>query len=162
MKNNRKHIREKKHRLRPELYTGERIVAYTGNVKNRDFLFSNDRAFYQIEKILLEALATHNCDAYIYLFMPDHFHFVLTGKNSNSNIKKCIDSFKQKSGYWLYKNLPDFKWQKDYYDHILRSDKDLSNQIRYILNNPVKAGLVNCWKKYKMRGSTIYNLDEWD
>jgi len=161
LSNNKRHIIEKKHRLPPELYVGKKFVAFTGNVKNRAPLFSNKKTFYKIEEILLEALSTHDCDACVYLFMPDHFHFILSGKNSKSNIKKCIDSFKQKSGYWLYKNLPEFKWQKDYYDHIIRSDEDLFAQIHYILNNPVKAGLVNYWKKYKMRGSTIYNLDEW-
>jgi len=155
-------IIEKKHRLPSENYIGKKMVAFTGNVKNRAALFSNKTAFRQIEKILLEALITHNCDAYVYLFMPDHFHFILSGKNPKSDIKKCIDSFKQKSGYWLYKNLPEYKWQKDYYDHILKSDEDLFNHIIYILNNPVKAGLVKYWKDYNMKGSTVYDLDKWE
>ena len=161
-KNKRHIIIEKKHRLPFGLYKGERIVAFTGNVKNRAPLFSKEIAFQQIENILLETINKHDCDAYIYPFMPDHFHFILAGKNSESIIKKCIDSFKQKSGYWLHKNLPDFKWQKDYYDHILRGGEDLFNQIRYILNNPVKAGLVKYWKDYKKCGSTVYNLDDWE
>lgn len=158
----KKIIREKKHRLWTELYTGERIIAYTGNVKNRVPLFKNIFAFKEIEKILLAELMENECDAFVYLFMPDHFHFILSGKHSKSNIKKCIDSFKQKSGFWLYKNIPKIKWQKDYYDHILRSNEDLTAQILYILNNPVRAGIVEHWKQYKLRGSTIYNLDEWD
>ncbi len=162
MNNLSKTIREKKHRLWTELYKSERIIAYTGNVKERQQLFQKKNVFYEFENILLKELKTKECDAYIYLFMPDHFHFILTGKNSNSNIKKCIDSFKQKSGFWLFKNLPQFKWQKDYYDHILRSNEDLITQIRYILNNPVRAGLVDYWKKYELKGSTIYNLNEWE
>ena len=105
----KKIIREKKHRLWPELYTGERIISYTGNVRNRTPLFNNILAFKEIEKILLAELKDKECDAFVYLFMPDHFHFILTGKHSKSNIKKCIDSFKQKSGFWLYKNKPEIK-----------------------------------------------------
>ena len=89
----KKVIREKKHRLWPELYTGERIISYTGNVKNRAPLFKNIFAFKEIEKILLSVLEKEECDAFVYLFMPDHFHFILSGKHENSNIKKCIDSF---------------------------------------------------------------------
>ena len=162
MNHNRKLIREKKHRLPKEVYRGEQVVAFTGNIKYRKPLFENTSAFKNIEQLLLKSLQQHNCDSYVYLFMPDHFHFILTGKDSDSNIKKCIDSFKQQSGYWLYKNMPKFKWQKDYYDHILRSNEDLVGQVRYILNNPVRAGMVDYWKQYQMRGSTIYNLTEWD
>lgn len=158
----KKQIREKKHRLWEEVYTGEQVVAFTGNVKNRDPLFENLLAFKKIEQLLLDSLHKHRCDAYVYLFMPDHFHFILTGKDSEANIKRCIDSFKQQSGYWLYKNLPQIRWQKDYYDHVLRSNEDLVAQVKYILNNPVRGGLVDYWKQYHLRGSTIYNLDEWD
>ncbi len=158
----KKVIREKKHRLWPELYSGERIISYTGNIKNRAPLFKNTVAYKEIEKILLTVLNETECDAFVYLFMPDHFHFILSGKHGKSNIKKCIDLFKQKSGFWLYKNIPTIKWQKDYYDHILRSNEDLTAQIWYILNNPVRAGIVDYWKKYKLRGSTVYNLDEWE
>lgn len=157
----KKQIREKKHRLWDEVYTGEQVVAFTGNVKNRDPLFENPLAFKKIEQLLLESLHKHRCDAYVYLFMPDHFHLILTGKDSEANIKRCIDSFKQRSGYWLYKNLPQIKWQKDYYDHVLRSNEDLVAQVKYILNNPVRGGLVDSWKQYQLRGSTIYSLDEW-
>jgi len=158
----KKIIREKKHRLWPELYTGERVISYTGNVKKRKQLFKNMFVFKEIERILLAELKDKECDAFVYLFMPYHFHFILCGKHSKANIKKCIDSFKQKSGFWLYKNMPDIKWQKDYYDHILRNNEDLTAQIWYILNNPVRAGIVEHWKDYKLRGSTIYNLDEWE
>jgi hypothetical protein len=41
--------------------------------------------------------------------MPDHLHTTLKGNNSDSDIKKCIDMFKQKSGYWLRKNYSDIK-----------------------------------------------------
>ncbi len=33
---------------------------------------------------------------------------------------------------------PDFAWQADYYDHIVRNDKDLDRIRTYILNNPTR------------------------
>lgn len=94
--------------------------------------------------------------------MPDHVHMTLAGNDSNSNTKKCIDMFKQKSGFWLSQNYSYIKWQKDYYDHILRSEENLNIHIKYILNNPVRAGLVEYWKKYQFKGSTVYDLNAWD
>lgn len=37
-------------------------------------------------------------------------------------------------------------WQHESYDHVVRSEQELERIILYILNNPVKAGLVKEWK----------------
>ncbi|MBE0570067.1 MAG: transposase [Ignavibacteriaceae bacterium] len=158
----KKIIREKKHRLAEHIYTGLIIVSFTLCIKGRKELFRNLDVFKMFESILKEQLIKYNCEAYIYMFMPDHVHLLLGGKDENSDIKKCLDSFKQKSGFWLYKNFPEYNWQKDYYDHILRNTEDLTLQIKYILNNPVRAGLVGNWKEYKMQGSTVFNIEEWN
>lgn len=158
----KKTIREKKHRLDSEIYRGPIIVSFTLCVKDRKELF-NEKGIYNIfESIFLNELKKHKCEAYVYLFMPDHAHILLSGKESDSDIKKCIDGFKQQTGFWLYKNLSTYKWQKDYYDHILRKEEEIKTQIDYILNNPVRAGLVEEWQNYKFKGSSVYSFDEWE
>ena len=156
-----KPIREKKHRLDPEIYTGERIISFTMCIQSKKKFFIQEKHFKIFERILLDELNNFNCSAFVYLFMPDHVHLTLSGNDSSSNIKKCIDMFKQKTGFWFGQNHPDVKWQKDYYDHILRSKENLDIHIKYILNNPVRASLVENWKHYPFKGSTIYNLYEW-
>ena len=32
----------------------------------------------------------------------------------------------------------EFNWQHNYYEHIIRSDKDLNNIRDYIINNPTQ------------------------
>ncbi len=155
-------IRERKHRLDKEIYIGERPMSFTLCIKSRKQYFTNGSVFRIFEKMLLDELISFDCFAFIYLFMPDHVHLVLGGNNSNSNVKKCLEMFKQKSGYYLSKNTDGIKWQKDYYDHILRSEENLEIQLKYIFNNPVRAGIVDYWKKYPYKGSTIYNLLEWE
>ena len=39
-------------------------------------------------------------------------------------------------------------WQRDYYDHIARDPADVQAQCRYVLNNPVRKGLVDEWTDY--------------
>ena len=158
----KKTIREKRHRLDPEIYKGERPVSFTLCIKNKDEFFTDYKQFNMFNEILLNELESFDCSAFVYLFMPDHIHMTLRGNKSDSDIKKCIDMFKQKSGYLLSKNFPHIKWQKDYYDHVLRSKENLDIHIKYILNNPVRAGLVKYWKQYPFKGSSIYNLVEWD
>src|SRR5436190_12559584 len=36
-------------------------------------------------------------------------------------------------------------WQEDYFDHTIRSSKEFDRTIRYVLENPAKAGLVD-WR----------------
>jgi len=40
-------------------------------------------------------------------------------------------------------------WQKESYDHYVRDDDELYRIVEYILNNPVKAGLVKYWQDWK-------------
>lgn len=40
-------------------------------------------------------------------------------------------------------------WHHESYDHYVRDDEELERIIKYILNNPVKAGLVEEWKLWK-------------
>jgi putative transposase len=155
-------IREKKHRLIDEVYIGGRPISFTLCIKDRKQYFTNDYSFQIFEQILIDELKSFDCFAFVYLFMPDHVHLVLGGNNSNSNLKKCLEMFKQKSGYYFSRNTQDIRWQKDYYDHILRSEENLEIHLRYILNNPIRAGIIDYWKRYPYKGSTIYNLREWD
>jgi REP element-mobilizing transposase RayT len=157
-----KPIREKKHRLDSEIYKGERPVSFTLCIKDKKRFFIDGNRYKKFSGILLNELRNFNCSAYVYVFMPDHMHLTLAGNDSKSDVKKCLEMFKQKTGYWLGKNFPVIKWQKDYYDHILRKKENLNIHIKYILNNPVRAGLVDYWKQYPYKGSTLYNLENWD
>jgi hypothetical protein len=40
-------------------------------------------------------------------------------------------------------------WQKDSYDHYVRNEKEWQNIFWYILNNPVKAKLVDKWEDWE-------------
>jgi putative transposase len=40
-------------------------------------------------------------------------------------------------------------WHHESYDHFIRSDEELKRTIQYVLDNPVKAGLVKEWRDWK-------------
>jgi REP element-mobilizing transposase RayT len=40
-------------------------------------------------------------------------------------------------------------WDAESYDHEVRDANEFANIKRYILNNPVKAGLVKNWRDWK-------------
>ena len=39
-------------------------------------------------------------------------------------------------------------WEKESYDHFVRDDAEFYRVVKYTLNNPVKAKLVNHWKDW--------------
>ena len=51
-------------------------------------------------------------------------------------------------------------WQSESYDHVVRDDRELERIIRYILGNPVKAGLVRDWHEWKFAFIST-DLGEW-
>jgi REP element-mobilizing transposase RayT len=154
-------IREKKHRLAPEFYRGVKNVSFTACVKWRKELFVREATFREAERILLAALEEFECEGIVYLFMPEHAHIIIGGAKETSDALASMKSFKQKSGFWLTTAMPMIRWQKDFYDHIIRDEGDLRTHIKYILENPVRKGIVSDWRQYPFKGSTVFNLEEW-
>ena len=153
--------RERKHRLPVEEYAGFVITAYTLCIQNRAHAFSDKQIVSVFEEHLQKALEKHSVIALVYLFMPDHCHLLLQGTERDANSHKAVTLFKQTTGYWLSKHKPTIRWQKDFYDHILRKDEDLNKQIRYILLNPVRKEVVARWDEYQFKGSTVFDLSSW-
>jgi REP element-mobilizing transposase RayT len=116
--------------------------------------------------IMEQQSARFGCDLLVHVFMPDHAHILLAGREETSDTLSAIRAFKHQTGYWLSQHNPQYAWQKDYYDHILRTwergDEEIQKHIRYILCNPVRKGLVAKWQDYPYKGSTVYQLDEWE
>ena len=51
-------------------------------------------------------------------------------------------------------------WQRYGYEHVLRSDTAAVSVARYILENPVRAGLVVSIQDYPFSGSNVYSLEQ--
>jgi putative transposase len=154
-------VRQRKHRLPRELYRGSVTCAFTICVLNQAELFVTQDLFCRFEGILQGSLTFTQCEAQVYLFMPDHLHLLLQGTRKESDLWSCVENFKQLTGFWLAQRGYKDQWQKGFYDHILRKDEDVVKQVIYILNNPVRKGIVENWKEYPFKGSTVYDLANW-
>jgi len=153
---------EKSHRLMHGLYQGEVVVALTACLKDRTLFFVTEERFRIFEQMLLRAIKRFNVAAEVYLFMPDHVHLLLRGETATSDVLWGMRMFKQYSGFWFSQNASSFRWQKDFYDHIVRNDESVEKHTQYILNNPVRKGLVEYWGDYPYKGSTMHDLNSWD
>lgn len=152
-------IREHKHRLSKEHYRGFVSGSFTLCIKNGSELFSDDAVVKVFADILASVAGKEGCIVPAYCFMPDHQHIVLSGTAVDSDLWAVLRAYKQRTGYWLSRNRPEITWQKDFYDHIIRSDKSLATHVRYVLDNPVRSGLVTDWKDHPHKGSVGCSLE---
>jgi len=87
-----------------------------------------------------------------YCIMPNHVHLVIdTGfKTDPEPLHKIMKQIKGSSSRAinLILNQTGPFWQKDSYDHLIRNDKELGYIGDYIIENPVKAGIVSKWQDW--------------
>ncbi len=148
------------HHLDRERYRGLVRVSFTICVHDRRPLLNDGCVVDALSHILLREARGTDCEILVYLFMPDHCHILLQGKSERSDTWAAITRFKQMAGYWLSKNFPGARWQRDFYDHILRAEEDTIRHVRYILENPLRKGLTRDWNSYLHKGSTVFVLQE--
>ena len=86
-----------------------------------------------------------------YCIMPNHVHLLLDFsvqlKNEDDNYVELWKVLKRiKGGTAVVINRLVGRtgafWQRDSYDRVMRNGKEAENVINYILDNPLKAGLV--------------------
>ncbi len=78
-----------------------------------------------------------------YVIMPDHFHWLMQ-LGEGGNLSGLVRDFKSASSRLVNRGRREngSLWQKGYHDHALRSDEDMQAVARYIIANPLRAGLV--------------------
>jgi putative transposase len=151
-------MRESKHRLSKDAYRGQVTVSITACIQHRRTPFVDGGIVGVFVDLLRHSIAKRYCEALIYCFMPDHLHVVFHGKDDDADTWQAMVDFKQKSGYWFGRCRPEFCWQKDFHDHVVRSSEDLGVHIRYIADNPVRLGLAAAWDQYPYTGSLGVDL----
>lgn len=86
-----------------------------------------------------------------YCIMPNHFHLVFELLENNKGISKIMQSIKRISGKKcnIFLNRVGAFWQNESFDRCIRDEKELYFVIRYVLLNPVNAGLVENWRDWE-------------
>jgi putative transposase len=95
-----------------------------------------------------------------YCFMPDHLHLVVEGCHQSSDLRRFVKVAKQRAAYAFRTERGISRaWQEGYYERVLRSDEKTDVVVRYVLDNPVRAGLVARAEDYPFSGAKYW--PEW-
>jgi REP element-mobilizing transposase RayT len=103
----------------------------------------------EVAQLVSTALYRFNDVRYIlacWCIMPNHVHVIVKplGENPLSRILHSWKSFTALEANKVIGRKGTF-WETEYFDHIIQDEDELDQQIRYILDNPLKAGLTD-WK----------------
>jgi REP element-mobilizing transposase RayT len=87
--------------------------------------------------------------------MPDHVHVILTPRMDAERMEVCslakiMNAIKGALAHRINKALgrKGRVWQTESFDHVLRSSDNFDAKMQYVLENPVRAGLVTSWQGY--------------
>ncbi|MEE1887116.1 REP-associated tyrosine transposase [Pseudomonas carassii] len=88
------------------------------------------------------------CKSLAWVVMPDHVHWLIELKSVT--LQTLMRRFKSRSGLALRKaGVPcNPIWQPGYQDRALRKEEDVRNIARYIVANPLRAGLARSVREY--------------
>ncbi len=101
-------------------------------------------AVAEIVKQSLEFYDGVKYELHCWSIMPNHVHiaFKLLG---NADLSKVLHGWRSYTAHAINKLLgrSGILWQPDCYNHIIRSEAECKQQMRYIWENPEKAGYQN-------------------
>ena len=115
----------------------------------KSFALSKQRYDYEIDAIAV---------------LPDHLHMIITPRHAEeypkiiSHLKRSFvygldQSYKTKAKSMLstsaYHRQLSGIWQKRFYEHTIRDEKDRLEKMAYIQYNAVKHGLVEDWRGWE-------------
>lgn len=163
----------KKHRLPVECYAASDCeFFFTICARHQGEPFANPELAKAIIDSLLRRKRFHNWTLFAYCLMPDHLHFLVQLPPNQiryinagargivpEGVLDQVGNFKKYTTtqiWWKFGGIGQL-WQKSSYDRVIRYNKSIEPVVNYILNNPVRKGLVARWEDYPY--SAI--VDQW-
>jgi REP element-mobilizing transposase RayT len=83
-----------------------------------------------------------------YCVMPDHIHILLRLRRLGLDLARAIATLKNEISRSAKREGRMVKWQPGFYDRVLREHDDPRFFARYVVENPVRAGLVAKYFEY--------------
>ncbi len=132
-------------------YTNDNYVYFvTMCAENKQRCFVNNKITKIIEDELEFRRTTKEINLLCYCIMPDHLHILLSlTEDYHKSLQNWVSAFKRYTTR-VINELFSIKplWQKNFYDHVVRKEESLIKIAEYIVNNPVRKGIVSEWEKY--------------
>jgi REP element-mobilizing transposase RayT len=104
---------------------------------DRSPVFLDLRPARLLVNALRETQARDAATTLAFVIMPDHLHWLLH-LGTGVSLSHVVGSVKSVTAHRIGRRV----WQDGFHDHALRPEEDLAEVARYIVANPLRAGLV--------------------
>jgi putative transposase len=104
---------------------------------DRHPVFSDLRSARLLINALREAQTRGAAMTLAFVVMPDHMHWLLQ-LEAGTSLSNLVGAVKAVTAHGVGRRI----WQSGFHDHALRQEEDLAKLARYIVANPLRAGLV--------------------
>ncbi|WP_231421225.1 REP-associated tyrosine transposase [Pseudomonas sp. Leaf59] len=131
------------HLLRRGRYSESgRAYLVTAVVHQRLPLFRDFRLGRLLVTEFKRAHETGRVNSLAWVVMPDHFHWLFN--LNDSTLAEVMRATKSRSTLSINRsrNSRERFWQRGYHDRAVRAEEDIRKMARYIIANPLRAGLV--------------------
>ncbi len=88
-------------------------------------------------------------DLHAFVVMPNHVHILITPIADPSKLLHSVKGFSARKANTLLGRAGEPFWQREAYDHWVRSEDEFNRIHRYIEENPVRAGLAATAEMYR-------------
>ncbi len=121
-------------------------VTQRGNYRRNIFFEDQDKAVYL--KYINEYAEQYGTQIYAYSLMDNHVHFIVRPHTVDS-LARTFKVTHQKYSLYLNKRLKEYghRWQARFYSCVVLGSH-IPKAIRYVEQNPVRAGMVDVPWKY--------------
>ena len=114
-----------------------RIYLITTVTECRELIFDDLVASRIVINTLKEEQARENVETLAFVLMPDHLHWLMQ-LGRDKTLSSVVATIKSVSAHRLGRKI----WQDGFHDYALRKEEDIQGTARYIVANPLRAGLV--------------------
>jgi len=132
---------------------------------NSDFLLSSNSDFILLRNILAHYKAKFNFKLFAFCFMNSHIHLIIqTPSDPNISISKIMHAILWKFALLYNKshNRKGHFFNDRFKSPIIQSDKYGLSLLKYISQNPLRAGLVKKPGDYLWSSYRVYAQGEYD
>ncbi|MDJ0909232.1 MAG: transposase [Woeseiaceae bacterium] len=128
-----------------------RIYHVTSTTLHREPVFASFGHGRTLVRALRNQVDQRHVCSLAFVVMPDHFHWLLQLRGSRS-LSVIVNAAKSESARRInaVRHLQHQLWQKGFYDRAIRREEDLEDVARYIVTNPLRAGLVKSLSQYPL------------
>ncbi|MNP19873.1 Transposase IS200 like protein [compost metagenome] len=119
-----------------------RIYLLTAVVDQRQPVFTDWRKGRLVVQELRQVQEENWADFLAWVLMPDHMHCLVQLQDKTLAELMCRIKSRSSLAVNLAMERRGRLWQKGYHDRAVRREEDVKNLARYVVANPVRAGLV--------------------